>query len=99
MGAIRAPLDLLGENLLYGFHRLNAILVATLARVRLRLAASGHSAVVIVLAILAPVENAAMLGMDILLRLGNDPCLRHLGLASNFATCLAGDFRSPFHCV
>ena len=97
MGAIGAPLDLLGENLLYGLHRLDAIVVATLARVALGLAARGHSAVVIVLAILAPVENAAVLGMYILLRLGDDPCLGHLGLASNFATCLAGDLRSPFH--
>jgi hypothetical protein len=67
VGAIRAPLDLLGENLLYGFHRLDAVLIATLARVALGLAASGHSAVVIVLTILAPMKNATVLGMDILL--------------------------------
>jgi hypothetical protein len=67
VGTIGAPLDLLGENLLYGFYRLDAIVVATLARVALRLAARGYGTIVIVLAVLAPVKDAAMLGMDILL--------------------------------
>jgi len=95
VGAIRAPLDLLGENLLDDFYRLNSILTTIFAQKALRLPTRGHSAIEVIFAILTPVENTAVLGMDILLRLGDDPCLGHLGLASYLATCLTRNFGSP----
>ena len=95
MGAIGAPLDLLGENLLYGFHRLDAVLITIFARKGLGLLSRGYSAIEIVFSVTASMNNTTVLGMDILLRLGDDPCLGHLGLASNRFTCLAGDLRSP----
>ena len=67
MGAIGAPLDLLGENLLYGLHRMDTIVIAVLTWETLRLPANGYCAIEIILAVLAAMNNAAVLSMDILL--------------------------------
>lgn len=68
--AVGAPLNFASDNFGNDFEGKNITVGTFFTRKRLRLLVGRHGAIVVIFAVLAPVNNAAILGMDIFLLFG-----------------------------